>query len=85
VLESSLGLGLVSDPSLDSSTDSLPFHFPVTFVVSSAVVQEKILANQTMINPQVHAHVDLGRGPAMSKPLNFYFRKSKAKRGLGGC
>jgi len=34
-----------------------------------------------VINPQVHSHVDLGRGLAMSKPLNFYFRKSKAKRG----
>jgi hypothetical protein len=55
--------------------------FSVTSVASLAAVQEKILANQTMINPQVHSHVDLGRGPPVSKPLNFYFCKSKAKRG----
>jgi hypothetical protein len=59
----------------------LLIHFLVTFVVSLAVVQVKILANQKVINPQIHGHVDLGRGPAVSKPLNFYFSKSKAKRG----
>jgi hypothetical protein len=41
-----------------------------------------ILTNQTVINPQVHGPVELGRGSAASKPLNFYFHKSKAKRGL---
>jgi hypothetical protein len=51
-------------------------------VASSTADQEKILANQIVIYPQVHSRVDLGRGPAMSKPLNFYFRKSKVKRGL---
>jgi hypothetical protein len=80
---SNLGTGLdaVLDLGSDPGTDSLPFLFPVTSVASTAANQEKILANQTVINPQVHSHEDLGRGPAMSKPLNFYFRKSKAKRG----
>jgi hypothetical protein len=68
--------GTVSDP----GTDSLLIHFPATSVASSAAIQEKILANQTVINPLVHGQVDLGRGSAMSKPLNFYFCMSKAKR-----
>jgi len=87
VSESGLGSGLVLDlgtilnpgtgpnavlnPFSDPSTVSLPFHFPVTSVASSAAVQEKIFDD----------HVDLGHGSAMSKPLNFYFRKSMAKRG----
>jgi hypothetical protein len=60
-------------------TDSLLIHFSIIYVASSAIVQEEILANQTLITPR--GHVDLGRGPAMSKPLNYYFRKSKAMRG----
>jgi hypothetical protein len=77
VSESGLVPGLVSDPGIasnlgtgpdaildlgsDPSIVSLPFHFPVTYVASLMVVQEKIF----------YGHVDLGRGPAMSKPLNF--------------
>jgi len=50
VSESSLGSGTVSnpgpdavsDPDSDPGTDSLPFHFPITSMASSAAVQEKI-------------------------------------------
>jgi hypothetical protein len=41
----SLGPDTVSDPGSDPGTVSLTFHFLVTFVASSAAVQEKTLAN----------------------------------------
>jgi hypothetical protein len=59
VLESCLGSGsdsgttlnlgtcpdAVSDLGSDPSIDSLPFHFPVTFVASLAAEQKKVLTN----------------------------------------
>jgi hypothetical protein len=49
------------DPGSGLVTDSL-LPFSVTSVASSVAVQKYILANQKVINPQVHNHVDLGRG-----------------------
>jgi hypothetical protein len=61
VSEFGLGPGLVLDPGrcpdavsdsgLDPGTNSLLIHFSITSVTSSAAVQEKIIANWTVIIP----------------------------------
>jgi hypothetical protein len=48
VLNPGTGPDVVSNPGSDPSTDSLLFLFPITSVASSAAVQEKNLANQTV-------------------------------------